>query len=254
VQIDDVADAPTLMLLAGRLAQSDSGVVHPALVVVDGSAGPDDERLAALHHAIAATGVDAELEVRHDSTANEGVLHAASSLKASMVIVPAATQSWLPTLFEAAPHQLVAACPSPIALVRSGRSLPTRVVLALNTAQAKRPSTAGFHAAQLAVRFARGSTLVVVAAVEPSAELAGIWRDATVIVASPTEWLPANGASTDLLVMPGGRNGALGTAKLTKAATAMGCSIAVVADRESVSASGRAAEGLGIVTSRTARV
>lgn len=254
VQIDDVADAPTLMLLAGRLAQSDSGVVHPALVVADGSAGPDDERLAALHQAIAATGVDAELEVRHDRTANEGVLHAASSLKASMVIVPAATQSWLPTLFEAAQHQLVAACPSPIALVRSGRSAPTRVVLGLNTAQAKRPSTAGFHAAQLAVRFARGSTLVVVAAAEPAAELAAIWRDANVTVASPTEWLPANGAPTDLLVVPGGRNGALGTAKLTKAATAMGCSIAVVADRESVSASDRAAESLGIVTSRTARV
>lgn len=254
VQVDDPADAGVLMLLAGRLAASDAGVVHPMLVVPDGTDGPDDERLAELHHAIEATGTDAELGVRHDSTVNDGVLHAASSLKASMVIVPAAAQSWLPTLFEAAQHRLVAACPSPVALIRAGTVAPTRVVLALNTAQAKRPSTAGLHAAQLAARFARGGSLVVVAAAEPAAELVAVWRDAEVTVTSPIEWLTTNGATTDLLVVPGGRNGALGTAKLTKASTSVGCTLAVVADRESVSASDRAAEGLGLVTSRTARV
>ncbi|MEX0848051.1 MAG: cation:proton antiporter [Ilumatobacteraceae bacterium] len=254
VQIDDPADAPTLMLLAGRLATSDSGIVQPTFVVPDGTDDPDEERLAGLHHAIASTGTDAELSVRHDRSSNDGVLHAATSLKASMVIVPAATQSWLPTLFEADQHRLVAACPSPVALVRSGSSLPTRVVLALNTAQAKRPSTAGLHAAQLAVRFARGGTLVVVASAQPSNEFAAIWRDAEVVVVPPIEWFAANGSATDLLVVPGGRNGALGTAKLIKSATGMGCSIAVVADRESVSASDRAAESLGLVTSRTARI
>ena len=253
VQVDDPADAGALVGLAARLATADSGVVHPVLVVPDGIDAPADERLAALHRAIADTGVDAELEVRHDSTVNDGVLHAAVSLKASLVLVPAATQSWLPTLLEATQHHLVAASPSPTALVRAGRSAPERVVLALNTAQARRPSSAGIEAAQLAIRAARGTRLLVVAAEEPAEQLRTLWRDAEVVVRSPQEWLAEAATPSDLLVMPGGRNGALGTARLTKAATALGCSMAIVADRASVSASDRAAEGLGLVTSRTAR-
>jgi hypothetical protein len=169
------------------------------------------------------------------------------------LLVPAATQSWLPTLLEATQHHLVAASPSPTALVRAGRSAPERVVLALNTAQARRPSSAGIEAAQLAIRAARGTRLLVVAAEEPAEQLRTLWRDAEVVVRSPQEWLAEAATPSDLLVMSGGRNGALGTARLTKAATALGCSMAIVADRASVSASDRAAEGLGLVTSRTAR-
>jgi hypothetical protein len=96
----------------------------------------------------------------------------------------------------------------------------------------------------------RGVDWVVANRQQPIAE---VWRDAEVVVRSPQEWLAEAATPSDLLVMPGGRNGALGTARLTKAATALGCSMAIVADRASVSASDRAAEGLGLVTSRTAR-
>jgi hypothetical protein len=70
----------------------------------------------------------------------------------------------------------------------------------------------------------------------------------TVIVAPSVEWIEQNAKPTDVIVVPGGRNGALTTARTTKQATMKGCSIMVAADRESVSASDRAAQGLGLVT------
>ncbi len=97
--------------------------------------------------------LDAELEVRHDRSVNDGLLHTADSHRASLLVVPAATQSWLPALLGAGQHGLVAASPVPIALVRSGPNRPARVVLALSATQAKRPSSAGLLAAMVAVRF-----------------------------------------------------------------------------------------------------
>ncbi len=251
VQVEDPADVAVLVTLAGRLAASDSGVVHAVLVVPDGDDGPDEALLNSLHEAVAATAVDAELEVRHDRTVTDGLLHAGVSLRASFVMAPAATQTWLPTLFEAAQHRLVAASPAPTALVRAGREVPRRVVLLLGTAQAKRPSSAGLLAAQLASRLAGGS-LVVVLPDEPSEQLPPLWGQAEVVMRPPLEWLAEHGSPSDLLVVPGGRNGALTTAKLAKIATSAGCSIIVVADRQSVSAADRAVGGLGLVTTHTA--
>jgi Kef-type K+ transport system membrane component KefB len=251
VQLDEVGDARALVELAGTLAASDSGVVRPVVVVPDGAGDPSPDRIDGLHHEIEATTVDAELEVRHDRTVTDGLLHAVSSLHSSLLLVPAATQSWLPSLFETTQHALVAAAPVPTTLVRAGRSRPTRVVLALNAPQARRPTTAAFLAAEVAARLGREAALVVVTATAPHAQLAGRWPGATTVLEPPSSWAAANLGPADALVVPGGRNGALTTARLTRLASATGCTIVVVADRTAVSAVDRAAQGLGLVNTRT---
>jgi hypothetical protein len=180
------------------------------------------------------------------------VLHTAQATKASLIVVPAASQSWLPTLFEASQHSLVSSSDAPTALVRLGRSEVQRVVLALNNAQAARPSSAGLQAAQVAARLAKGGSLVVVCAADPADSLVAIWQQADIVRAESThDWFAAEGRASDVLVMPGGRNGALATARLSKVATGVGATLMVVADRASVSAPGGRAEGLGIMPSRS---
>lgn len=253
LQLDDPTDAPSLVAIAGRLAQGDAGVLRPIVVVADGEADPAPERMAALHHAIDASGIDAEIEVRHDRTVNDGVLHAATSARASIIVAPAATQTWLPTLVEVAQHRLVAASAVPTVLVRAGRVPVERTVLALAAPQAKRPSSAGLGAAALASRLGR-DRLLVVAADDPSDQLRAIFGDVEVIVRSPSEWFTEHGAASDLVVVPGGRNGALVTARFVKQVSALGSTVVVSADRESVSAASRAADGLGLVTTHATRV
>ena len=241
VQVDDVAELPSTLRIAQQLAAGDGGVVRPIMVVPDGAAHPDEHVLEQAHQTIAATGIDAELAIVCDTTVSDGVVHAASASQSSLLVVPAASQSWLPTLFEASQHRLVSSSPAPTVLVRSGSSATDRVVLMLNSAQAVRPTSAALYAAQVAKRLTSGSELVVVAAAEPDAELSDIWQQATVErVEHATHWWAANGRPSDLVVVPGGRNGALATARLAKAVTAGQASLAVVADRQSVSSpSGR---------------
>ena len=235
VQVDEVAELPATLHIAQRLAAGDGGVVRPIMVVADGATHPDEHVLEQTHQAIAATGIDAELTVVCDTTVSDGVVHAASASQSSLVIVPAASQNWLPTLFEASQHRLVSGSPAPTVLVRSGESETDRVVLVLNSAQATRPSSAALYAAQVAKRLTTGTELVVVTAATPDAELSGIWQQATVErVDQTTQWWARNGRSTDLVVVPGGRNGALATARLAKAVAASRASLAVVADRQSV--------------------
>ena len=237
VHLDDVADAPALLALTRRLADSDGGVVHPIVIVPDGSAAPDEALLHTFHTAIEASGLDAELDVVHDASITDGVLHKASSQKASLVVLPAATQSWLPTLFEAGQHQVVAMASAPTALVRLGRATPTRVVLVLNSAQASRPTSAALRATQLATRFAKGETLTVVCGADLDAQLSEMLKQVDVVrVESTQAWCAAQGAATDLMVVPGGRNGALSTAKLTKTASGVGATVVAVADRQAVAA------------------
>jgi Kef-type K+ transport system membrane component KefB len=252
LQIDDAAEVPALLGLVRRLADRDGGVVRPILVVPDGAPQPDEAQLQALHHAIDSTGTDAELTVVHDASVNDGVLHTAQATKASLIVVPAASQSWLPTLFEASQHSLVSSSDAPTAMVRLGRSEVQRVVLALSSAQAARPSSAGLQAAQVAARLAKGGSLVVVCAADPADSLVAIWQQADIVRAESThDWFAAEGRASDVLVMPGGRNGALATARLSKVATGVGATLMVVADRASVSAPGGRAEGLGIMPSRS---
>jgi Kef-type K+ transport system membrane component KefB len=252
-QLDEPADAPTIIDLVRRIAESDAGVARPVIVVPDGEAPPGEDRVAALHEAIEASGADLELEIRHDLSATDGLLHAATSYASSLLVVPAATQTWLPSLFEASQHRLVASCPVPTALVRAGTARPTRTVLVLAGPQAKRPTSAAELAVQLATRLAKGDALVVVAGADPDPRLLELTKGATVVVRDPHDWLGEHGAASDVYVLPGGRNGALATARFTKGATRLGSSILVVADRSSVSAADRAAEGLGIVSTRATR-
>jgi hypothetical protein len=57
-----------------------------------------------------------------------------------------------------------------------------------------------------------------------------------------------------VVIVAGGHNGALGTARITKQAVNGGAAVIVAADRESVTTGALAAEGLGVVTVRADRV
>jgi hypothetical protein len=118
-----------------------------------------------------------------------------------------------------------------------GRATPTRVVLVLNSAQASRPTTAALRAAQLATRFSKGDTLTVVCGADLDAQLSDMFKQVDVVrVESTQAWCAAQGAATDLMVVPGGRNGALSTAKLTKTASGVGATVVAVADQQAVAA------------------
>ena len=52
------------------------------------------------------------------------------------------------------------------------------------------------------------------------------------------------------MVVPGGRNGAMATARATRQAVGVGATVVAAADRESVTTSELAAEGLAVVTRR----
>lgn len=254
--IDAPEDARAVLAVAAGVAGADAGVVRPTFVVADGGSEPP----AALHEhverEIIRLALDAELEVRHDRSVTDGLLHAVDSHKASLVVVPANAQSWLPALLGAGQHALVAASTVPVALVRSGQERPTRVVLALSTTQARRPSSAGLLAATLAARLrSSGTELVVVAAAELRDDLVAVLGHSTdVAIVTPQTWLASDGHASDVVVVPGGRNGALSTARITRQAVAVGATVVVVADRESVSSNALAAEGLGVVTRRPAGV
>jgi len=255
--VDSADDAAAVLAVAASVAGADSGVVLPTFVVADGAAAPDDALCAAVDHEITRLALDAELEVRHDRSVTDGLLHATESHRASLVVAPAHAQSWLPALLGAGQHALVAASTVPVALVRAGSATrQQRAVLALAASQAKRPSSAGLLAASLAARCrANGMELVVVAGDALREDLAAVLgRAVEVEIAAPQTWLESNGRATDVVIVAGGRNGALGTARITKQAVNGGATVIVAADRESVTTGALAAESLGVVTVRADRV
>ena len=142
----------SVLTVAAAIAGADAGIVRPTYVVADGEDGPSEELGEHVEREITRLTLDAELEVHHDRSSTDGLLHTAGSHRASLIVVPAATQSWLPALLGAGQHALVAASAAPVVLVRSAPHRPARVVLALSTMQAKRPSSAGLLAAMVAVR------------------------------------------------------------------------------------------------------
>jgi len=92
---------------------------------------------------------------------------------------------------------------------------------------------------------------IVVAADELREDLVDAFGKTTpVTIAPPLEWLQRNGTERDLVVVPGGRNGALTTGRVVRQAALLGATVVVVADRESVGSTDIAAEGLGLVTTR----
>jgi len=153
-------------------------------------------------------------------------------------------------LLAAGQHAVVAGSPVPTALVRSGRAEPDRVVLLLTSSQARRPTSAARLAAGLATRLAPlGGQLTVVSAQPPASVLAALLAKVEVVHAEPDQWLAANAAASDVLVVPGGRNGAFATARLSKAAATIGATLVVIADRESVAVPDRNA-AVGVASSR----
>lgn len=247
----DTHDVPGVLAVAARLAATDVGVVRPVYIVADGATAPELDYQQAVEEAVGHLGIDADLDVRHDRSVNDGILHASSSMEATLLVVSAATQSWLPTLLGAAQHGLVAASAVPTALVRAGERPVSRVVLVLSPVQARRPSSAARLAAQLTRRLrASGLPLVVVAGGDPAAVLVDILSAPTPPhIVRDTDWVPEHVAVTDLVVMPGGRNGALSTARTTKLVAARGATILVATDREAVATADLAAERLGVIPS-----
>ncbi len=132
--VDDIAG---VIGVAAAIAGADVGVVRPTYVVADGEDDPSEDLEQQVDREITRLALDAELEVRHDRAVTDGLLHAAGSHHASLIVVPAMSQSWLPALLGAGQHGLVAASEVPVALVRSGTARPNRVVLALGSTQAK---------------------------------------------------------------------------------------------------------------------
>jgi Kef-type K+ transport system membrane component KefB len=250
--VDVPEDVRAVLAVAGGIAGADAGIVLPTFVIPDGGDPPLAELTEQVHREITHLALDADLAVRHDRSVTDGLLHDAGTHAATLIVVPAMSQSWLPALLGAGQHALVAASPVPVALVRAGRERPTRAVLALSSAQARRPSSAGLLAASLAGRLASsGMELLVVAAEQPRDDLVSLFgRAGRVIVENPVAWLTREGRPTDAVVVPGGRNGAMATARATRHAVGLGATVVAAADRESVTTSELAAEGLAVVTRR----
>jgi len=103
---------------------------------------------------------------------------------------------------------------------------------------------------QLAGRLqASGLPLVLVANGAPSDVLGvAFGRTGLPAVVGDSEWLDANVLASDVVVMPGGRNGALSTARVTKLVATKGSTIVIVADRESVSTVDLAGERMGLIS------
>ena len=247
--VADARDAPVVVAVAARLAAADVGVVQPVVIVPDGSDEPVGPVVDSIEVSIGHLGVDAEVDVRHDTSIIVGILHASSSANGSLLVVSAALQSWLPTLLGSTQHELVATSPVPTALVRAGSEPPTRVVLTLGPTQARRPTSAAEIAVQLADRLrSSGLPLVAVAATELNESLVSLVSHATAVEQSPVEWIEEHALPTDVIVVPGGRNGAMSTARTTKAAALKGCSVVMVADRESVARPIQTVQGLRVVS------
>lgn len=246
--VGDAGDVAAVLGIAARVATHDAGIVRPVVIVADGTPRPAPELLHTAEATITRLGLDAEIDVRHDGAVNDGILHASSSFDASLLVLAAEAQSWLPTLLSTGQHTLVAASSVPTVLVRPGTQEVARVVLVLSATQARRPTSAAFLAARLAVRVATGEGgLLVVASGSLQDELAALVGKAERIDAHPVDWVREHAAATDLVVAPGGRNGALTTARISKAAMPRGCGFAVAADRESVALT----EQIGLVGSAT---
>lgn len=224
--------------LAARLAEADGGVVRPLVVVAEGAEAPGDTVLDSVAHAISGLGIDAEVAVRHDRSTLDGVLHAAASFESSIVLAPVEHDAWLPAL-AGTWNSLAASCPVPVGFVRSGTASPRRVVLALGSAHVRRPRSASRLAVEVAARLRRsGIDALVVADGELVDGLLTPLAGVTVEVTPLLRWIDTELQATDVVVLPGGRDGALTAARAAKRAAGRGATVLTVADAESVGFAG----------------
>ncbi|MBN2623612.1 MAG: cation:proton antiporter [Acidimicrobiales bacterium] len=188
--------------LAARLAGVDGGVIRPVVVVPRGDEAPDSDELEQLAGVIADTGSDADIEVHHDRTVADGILHAQASRDSSLVIATASDDQWLPSL-SGASHSLVRTLDVPVVFVRPGRESPGRVVFVLGPRQAFRPGASSQVAAEIVARLGQtGLDVLVVAAIRPAARLVEPLGDVEVVVADGPEWLATHAEPTDQVVTP----------------------------------------------------
>ena len=174
------------------------------VIVSDGHAAPPPAALSETSHVIGRLGLDAEVETRYDGSVRDGLLHAVASHNGSFVVVPAATESWLPTLLGASQHALVAECPVPVALVRPGTETPHRAVLALSPAQARRPRSATRLAVEFVVRMHKsGLDVIVVADGDPADQLLDPLGEVHIVDRTATAWIESEARPGDLLVAAG---------------------------------------------------
>jgi hypothetical protein len=88
----------------------------------------------------------------------------------------------------------------------------------------------------------------LVTATTPATELLAPLQTPTVEVLDPTEWA-AQALATDVVIVPGGRNGSAATARTVAALEGQGATILAIADRNALSLATSAADSLGVVTS-----
>jgi Kef-type K+ transport system membrane component KefB len=253
VHLDTAIDAPTIVRVTGRLAASDGGLLHPVLVVADGDLPPTEELLAGIHAELAGSTVDADLQVVHDRSMRDGLIHQTRGYGASMLVVPLST-SFGPT-WKSALSEIVSAAAVPTILLRAGATAPARIVLALQGTQATQESNASTLALQVARRLCSKEVPLVVVVTDPlHPALAADLPDGVEVVqvANAVDWYREEGGPSDELVLPGGRHGAIAARRLLRLAGSTGSTVLVAADPDSVPVGRRAADSLGLVTRASA--
>lgn len=221
VQIDLDADNAVLTSLAARLARVDGGVVRPVYIVAPGEAQPSTAQIRTIDHDIAGLGVDASLDVRHDRSVDLGLANAAASYASSLIVMRAS--------FEAV-SALGRAVDAPIAVIRPAAAPFRRAVLLLSAVNAERPRLVVLAAISMVVRLARsGIDVVVVCDHDLDDAVLAALGPLTVHRIAPLEWISASVATTDLVIVPGGRGGS-STGRADRRAAQRGASVLVLND------------------------
>jgi Kef-type K+ transport system membrane component KefB len=247
VDVDPAEPAERAVGLAARLARVDGGVIRPVVVVGDGAARPGPTELERLDALVGRTGFDADVEVRHDRSKPDGILHAQASYDSSLVVLTATADNWLPTL-SGSSHHLVHSLDVPVAFVHPGSTRATRVVLALGPNQARRPRTSARLAVEVAGRLQRSGLPVVVVMgglVEPG--LLDPLGAVECIAADGATWAATRVGPTDEVVVPGGRSDNAITSRTAKVSADRGATVVAVVSSESIGVTVDAVDTLGIV-------
>jgi Kef-type K+ transport system membrane component KefB len=247
VDVDPAEPSERAVGLAARLARVDGGVIRPVVVVGDGAARPGPTELERLDAVVGRTGFDADVEVRHDRSKPDGILHAQASYDSSLVVLTATADNWLPTL-SGSSHHLVHSLDVPVAFVHPGSTRATRVVLALGPNQARRPRTSARLAVEVAARLQRSGLPVVVVMgglVEPG--LLDPLGAVECIAADGPTWVATRVGPTDEVVVPGGRSDNAITSRTAKVSADRGATVVAVVSSESIGVTVDAVDTLGIV-------
>jgi Kef-type K+ transport system membrane component KefB len=247
VDVDPAEPAERAVGLAARLARVDGGVIRPVVIVGDGAARPGPAELERLEAVVGRTGFDADVEVRHDRSKPDGILHAQASYDSSLVVLTATADNWLPTL-SGSSHHLARSLDVPVAFVRPGSTRATRVVLALGPNQARRPRTSARLAVEVAARLQRSGLPVVVVMgglVEPG--LLDPLGAVECMAADGPTWVATEVRPSDEVVVPGGRSDNSITSRTAKVSGDRGATVVAVVSSESIGVTVDAVDTLGIV-------